>query len=152
MLSDAERGFIETCRTATLATIAPDGTARMVPVCFALGRAGEDGAPALYTPLDDKPKQSADPTRLARVRDLVERPRVTLLFDRWDEDWSHLAWLRVHGTAALLERARAPDEHAATVAALRARYPQYRRHAIDARPLIRVLVERTSAWGSLAGP
>ena len=61
---------------------------------------------------------------LARVRDIAADPRVTILVDRWDEDWTRLAWLRAEGRATLLDPG-ADTEHAAVVAALRAKYPQY---------------------------
>ena len=135
-------------RRATLATVAPDGRPRLVPVCFALAPDDDArGRPILYTPLDEKPKRVGDPHQLARVRDLLVRPDVTLLVDRWDEDWQHLAWLRVHGTAALLEPHASPhDEHAAAVAALRSKYSQYACQNLEGRPLIRVVVDRARAW------
>jgi PPOX class probable F420-dependent enzyme len=138
--------FVTAARRATLATIAPDGHPRLVPVCFVILEAA--GGPRIYTPLDDKPKRTGDPLGLARVRDIAERPTVALLVDRWDEDWSRLAWVRVDGPADLL----APDagaEHAAAVAALRAKHAQYRDHALDERPLIRVAVGRVTSWGDL---
>src|SRR4249919_30522 len=101
-LSTGQRAFIESARRAVLATIAPDGHPRLVPICFVL--AGEP--PVLYTPIDDKPKRDDDPLALARVRDIAADPRVTILVDRWDEDWTRLAWLRMDGRAALIE----PDD------------------------------------------
>jgi PPOX class probable F420-dependent enzyme len=146
ILSDEQRSFLATARSATLATIAPDGVPRLVPVCFALVDAAE---PVIYTPLDDKPKQVGNPRDLARVRDILARPDVTLLVDRWSEDWSQLGWLRVLGRASLLEPYDVPDEHAAAVAALRARYPQYADHRLEDRPIIRIAVVATRSWGSL---
>ena len=84
-----------------LATIAPDGRPRLVPICFVL----DPVRPVLYTPLDEKPKRSRT-SPLARVRDILADPRVTVLVDRWDEDWEQLAWVRCHGHATLLEPAR----------------------------------------------
>ncbi len=144
-----ELGFVAGARRATLATIAPDGRPRLVPVCFALLDAGEpDGRPVLYTPIDEKPKRAADPLGLARVRDLVARPAVTLLVDRWDEDWQRLGWVRVDGRARILAPGGEP-EHGRAVEALRAKYPQYLRHALDARPIIRIAIERLVSWGAL---
>ena len=60
-------------------------------------RRSTPSAPVLYTPIDDKPKRSDDPMALARVRDILADPRVTVLVDRWDEDWTRLAWLRCDG-------------------------------------------------------
>ena len=134
LLSTDQRAFLESARRAVLATIAPDGRPRLVPICFVL--AGD--APTLYTPIDDKPKRDDDPLALARVRDIVADPRVTVLVDRWDEDWTRLAWLRGEGRATLLEPGAAPAEHAAAVAALREKYPQYATHRLDERPLIRI--------------
>ena len=146
VLSVAERAFLAGARRAVLATVASDGRSRLVPICFVLDVA----RPVLYTPLDDKPKRTDDPRRLARVRDLVADPRVSILVDRWDEDWAGLAWLRCHGTASLLEPGgEGAGEHRAAVRALRAKYPQYATHRLDARPLIRIAIERVTSWGAI---
>ena len=141
-LSDPERRFLIAQRRVVLVTIASDGRPRPVPICFVLA----PDAPVLFTPLDDKPKRTDDPLALARVRDITADPRVTILADRWDEDWAHLAWLRAEGRASLLDRGA---EHAVAVAALRATYAQYATHALDARPLIRVELGRVTTWGAL---
>ena len=150
-LLPAESRFLAAARRAVLATTDPDGRPRLVPVCFVLVGAGD--AATIYSPLDEKPKRVADPHRLARVRDLVARPGVTLLVDRWDEDWGRLAWLRVHGRAELVE----PDETAAAervaaIAALRAKYPLYADHDLEHRPLIRIARLSAVAWGPLDEP
>jgi PPOX class probable F420-dependent enzyme len=128
-----------------LATIRPDGRPRLVPLAFAADLAAEPLV--VYSPLDEKPKRVADPHALARVRDIAARPRVGLLVDRWSEDWRELAWLRLDGTARLLEPG-GPDatEHARGVRLLRDRYPQYRQQALEQRPLVRIAVERASGW------
>ena len=146
VLTQEERSFLADARRAVLATISPDGRPRLVPICFAL----HPKRPALYTPIDAKPKQIDDPKELARVRDILADSRVTVLVDRWDEGWSRLAWLRCKGQATLLE----PEttEHARAVRGLRARYPQYATHRLEDRPIIRVTIERTTSWGALAIP
>jgi PPOX class probable F420-dependent enzyme len=141
-LTHPERRFLGAQRRATLVTIAPDGRPRPVPICFVLVGA----AAVLYTPLDDKPKATDDPLALARVRDITADTRVAILADRWDEDWTRLAWLRAEGRATLLEPG---PEHATAVAALRATYPQYQTHRLDDRPLIRVEIDRVTTWGAL---
>ncbi len=144
VLSPGDRAFLVEARRAVLATIAPDGRPRLVPVCFVL----DPDLPVAYTPLDDKPKRVDDVRDLARVRDILERPAVTLLVDRWDEDWSRLAWLRLGGIAALIEPG--PDregERAGAIAALRAKYPQYAGHRLEANPLIRIEIEAVARWG-----
>jgi PPOX class probable F420-dependent enzyme len=146
VLTIAQRAFIESARRAVLATIGRTGRSRLVPICFAL----TDDRPILYTPLDDKPKRTKDPLDLARVRDIGADPRVTLLVDRWDEDWTRLAWLRAEGTAAVVLPRPDDADHAAAVAALRDRYRQYEGHHLDERPLIRITIERVTEWGPFA--
>jgi PPOX class probable F420-dependent enzyme len=150
ILGPDHAAFLDAARRAVLATVGPDGRPRQVPVCFAL--VASDEGVTLYSPLDEKPKRAADPHALARVRDLVARSRVTLLADRWDEDWARLAWLRVEATASLVEPGT--TEHVRAVEALRARYPQYRDHALETRPLIRLVPTRTVWWsgGGESGP
>ena len=140
-LTDDQASFVSEARTATLGTIAENGRPRLVPICFVLE--GE----VLYTPIDEKPKQATDPRSLARIRDIERRADVTLLIDRWDEDWDHLAWLRIEG------RARLTDDHAErdpAIAALRAKYPQYAGHDLESRPLIRIAIERVRSWATSA--
>jgi PPOX class probable F420-dependent enzyme len=141
VLSDPERAFLAAARRAVLATIAPDGRPRLVPICFVL----DVDAPVLYSPLDDKPKRGEDPLTLARVGDIRADSRVTVLVDRWDEDWTRLAWMRCDGRATLLEPKAL--EHDAILVALRAKYPQYEAHRLEGRPLIRIEIERATSWG-----
>ncbi len=157
------RHFASARRTATLATLGPDGWPRLVPICFVLdvhdgamghpAASAEDPGVVLYSPLDEKPKRSRDVRDLARVRDILERPGVSVLFDRWSEDWQRLAWLRARGTARLLEPGGAQQaEHAAAVGQLREKYPQYGSQQIDGLPLIAVSIDKISRWGDLSEP
>ena len=147
ILDPGVRRFVADARTATLATIAPDGRPRLVPVCFVLLHLEAPDAAVLWTPLDDKPKRSTDSYRLARVRDIAARPEVTLLVDRWSEDWERLAWVRCRGRAALVEPPASP-ERAAVIAALRAKYPQYDDHRLEDQPLIRIEIDDVTSWGA----
>jgi PPOX class probable F420-dependent enzyme len=154
-LSPPEREFLAAARRAILATTSPEGLPRLVPVCFVLADgADRQGRMLVYSPIDEKSKRTDDPHKLARVRDLLVLPEATILVDRWDEDWSRLAWLRAYGTAELLEpQPHETKEHAAAVAALRLKYRQYDDQAIDARPIIRIAINRVVSWGDLSqGP
>ena len=143
LLNPAELAFLVAARRAVLATVAPDGRPRLVPICFIVEAA--DGV-RLLTPLDDKPKTTDDKRALARVRDIQARPEVSLLVERWDEDWSRLAWLRLHGRAALVE----PDDVSSdAVERLREKYPQYADHALKSSPMIAIDVDRATTWGAL---
>ncbi len=129
--------LLATARVAHLATAAPDGRPHVVPICFAW----RDGI--LYTPLDLKPKRSRDPRRLRRVRNLLANPRASVVVDRWDEDWSRLAYVLLEGEATLLE---AGAERRAAEEALVAKYPQYRGQALAGRPIIRVRADHVVTW------
>jgi len=152
MLTDRERAFLAQARRAVIATIRPDGEPRLVPVCFVLAPGPDDmGRPILYSPIDEKPKASTDPHRLGRVQDLLVLPAVTLLMDRWSEDWARLAWIRLSGRGVLLEpERREREEHAAAIAALRSKYRQYATHDLEHRPIIRIAIDRVQRWGNLS--
>lgn len=142
-LNPAELTFLVNARRAILATVAPDGRPRLVPVCFIVDAV--DGV-RILTPLDDKPKATDDKRALARVRDIESRPEVSLLVERWDEDWSRLAWLRLDGRATLVEPGHVPSD---AVRRLRERYPQYTSHALQTSPMIAIDIERSVSWGAL---
>ena len=151
ILTPAERRFLDARRTAVLATTGTDGRPRLVPICFVVAfRDDTLGRPVLHTPIDEKPKTDPDPHQLQRVEDLLAIPEITLLVDRWDEDWTQLAWLRLYGRGELLEpEPRSAAEHGAAVRALRAKYPQYADHALERRPIIRLTIDRARSWGAI---
>jgi PPOX class probable F420-dependent enzyme len=131
--------YLAAHRVARLATVDAAGLPSVVPICYA-----GDGA-AIYSALDEKPKQVA-PAALKRVRNLLARPDVALVVDDYAEDWSRLAYLLVRGRAELLEPGTA--NHTAAIDLLRARYPQYHRMAIEARPVIRVRPTAARFWSA----
>ncbi len=126
--------LVAECRVARLGTIAADGRPRLVPVCYAVVGG------AVVIAVDEKPKRGG---RLARLRDIARDPRVTMLVDRYEDDWTRLAWVRIEGRAAVQERG---EEHPAALEALRARYPQYREMRIEKLPLIVITPERVVGW------
>ncbi len=120
----------EDARVARLATVGADGRPHVVPICFAL-----DGD-TLYTAVDEKPKATR---KLRRLVNIEANPRVEVVIDRWDEDWSRLWWVRLGGTA------RVVDRHARALELLQAKYAQYR-DAPPAGPFVVVAVESRSEW------
>lgn len=151
ILSETERAFLSRARQGVLATLAPPGRPRLVPVCFVLDDMdGRADLPVLYSAIDDKPKASLDPHRLGRVRDLARAPQASVLVSAWDEDWSRLGWLRVDGRGTILEaHSRGHAEHRRAVDLLRAKYPQYASHRLEERPVIRIAIEAARSWGNL---
>jgi PPOX class probable F420-dependent enzyme len=129
-----ELRLIKELRVARLATVAPSGAPHLVPVCFA------HVADEFWIAVDEKPKRS---TRLARLRNIGAEPRVSLLFDRYDDDWSSLAWIRIDGLATVVELG---SEAPAALEALRGRYPQYRAMDLESLPLVRVEPRKVTGW------
>jgi PPOX class probable F420-dependent enzyme len=153
ILTPEQRAFLVEERHAVLATISPEGRPRLVPICFWVSpKVDIRGRAIAYTPIDEKLKQSPDPNKLARVRDILVLPEVTLLVDRWSEDWTQLAWLRAYGVGEMLEpQPHEVAEHAAVIAELRKKYPQYDEQDLEHRPLIRVSIDRVVSWGNVSG-
>jgi PPOX class probable F420-dependent enzyme len=145
LLDPHELAFLVAARRAILATTAPGGRPRTVPICFIVD-AADPARVRLLTPLDDKPKAVDDKRALARVRDIRARPDVSVLVERWDEDWSRLAWLRLDGRATLLDPGDVPSD---AVGRLREKYPQYAAHVLDSSPMIAIDIERAKSWGAL---
>src|SRR4029077_11864625 len=113
MVSEREREFLATRRVAHMATADRGAIPHVVPVCFAL--ADE----TLYITVDEKPKRVSGRV-LKRIRNIAENPAVAVIADRYDEDWTRLGWVILHGRAEILTEG---TEHDAAQALLRARFP-----------------------------
>jgi PPOX class probable F420-dependent enzyme len=139
-LSDDERSFLTARRVAHLATADRRALPHVIPVCFAVSLTD------LYITIDEKPKRRS-PTALKRLRNIVENPRVAVIVDRYDDDWSLLGWVMLRGRAEILNHG---TEHDAAQGLLRARYPQLAAMQIAELPVIAVRIERTTSWGNLS--
>ena len=140
MLTPAQYRFLECSRVGHLATADAHGAPHLVPVCYAV-----DGTSA-YITIDEKPKRTDIP--LKRLRNIQENPAVALTVDRWDEDWSRLAWIMLRGPAEILADG---TEHDAAQDKLRQRYPQYRSMDIAPLPVIAIRITRVLGWGDMSG-
>ena len=131
--------FLRSARVAHLATADANGQPHVVPICFVF-----DGTD-FFSPIDEKPKRTA-PRKLKRLKNIRENPRVSLVIDRYDEDWTKLGYVLVFGTARILSRGQ---KHRDAVRLLRKKYRQYRSMAIQERPMIVIRPSRVITWGSL---
>ena len=143
VLAPEQTAFLVRRRVARLATADAEGRPHAVPVCFA------HTPGSVYVALDEKPKD-VPPERLKRVRNILENPHVTLIADRYAEDWSSLAFVMVRGRAGLVDPGT--KEHAAAVRLLRGKYHQYEKMRIDENPVVVIRVEGVASWGALDGP
>jgi coenzyme F420-0:L-glutamate ligase / coenzyme F420-1:gamma-L-glutamate ligase len=134
--------FVQAHRVARLATVDARGQPLVLPICYVL-----DGE-TLYSPTDAKPKRVAV-QRLKRLQNIRENPRVALVIDDYSEDWGQLSYVLLYGTAEIVNEG---PELARAIAALRAKYPQYRDMPIEGNPMIAVHLTRVVSWGAVNRP
>ena len=123
------RRLVSEARVARLGTIDPDGSPNLIPFCFAL-----EGN-TLYSGVDEKPKRTK---RLQRLENIRRDPRVMVLIDHYEEEWEKAWWVRLRGTARMLE----PREGARHKQLLVDRYPQY----VDEPPDDELLAIEIHEW------
>ena len=133
------RRRVEESRYGYLSTAARDGRPHVVPVVFVV-----DGE-TVYFAVDSKPKRTTD---LKRLRNIAANPSVALLVDHHEEDWSRLWWVRVDGSARLLDGG-ADAEHALDL--LVEKYPQYSHHRPPG-PVVAIDIQRISGWEADSNP
>jgi len=135
-LSDDELALVQSIRVGHLATVDDQGQPHVVPVCYVW----HEGA--IYSPIDEKPKRlGAGPLR--RERNIQQSSAVCLTVDRYDEDWTKLAWVQIRGSAAILGSGL---DCPAALAALRKRYPQYQQMDLESRPLVQITPRIVRSW------
>jgi PPOX class probable F420-dependent enzyme len=123
--------LVREARVGHLATTSASGEPHVIPICFVL----HDGA--LHIAIDQKPKSGR---RLLRLRNVEATGHAALVVDRYDEDWTRLAWVLARG------RARVTPVSDPVLDALRDKYPQYRAMDLAGRESIELRVERWSWW------
>ena len=138
------REFLRLGRIAHLATADATAAPHNIPFCFWF-----DDATRFYFIIDEKPKR-VPAKGIKRIRNIAENPRVAIVIDHYEEDWSSLAYVLVHGDAAIVED---PDEYLLALRNLRDKYPQYRAMVLspEKNPIVRIEARRVHAWGKRFG-
>ena len=128
--------FIASARVGRLATADGSGQPLVVPICYAW-----DGE-ALVSAIDAKPKRAGE---LARVRNIRENSKVSVVIDHYEEDWRRLRWVIIQGIAEVLTAGR---DFAKAVDLLVAKYPQYVGMGLsrDAGMMIKVRPGKVLQW------
>lgn len=129
--------FVRDARLGRFATVDELGMPFLQAFCYVW----LDGA--IYSALDAKPKR-VPVEKLKRVRNLIERPNIGVIIDRWSEDWSQLAYVQFRGTASLL---REGEERDRALVALHAKYRQYDVMPIEENPTIKITPAGVTVWG-----
>jgi PPOX class probable F420-dependent enzyme len=138
-LTKKQLAFISAARVAHLATADAKGQPHVIPICFVF-----DGK-YFYSPIDEKSKRVA-PRKLKRITNIRENPNVSLVIDRYEEDWRKLAYILVFGKAQIVLRGK---KYLKAIRLLRKKYPQYQTMAIDERPMIVIKPEKGIGWGAM---
>jgi PPOX class probable F420-dependent enzyme len=118
---------------AHLATADEHGQPHVVVTTFAVE------GDRIVMAVDHKPKRTQN---LKRLRNILHNPKVAVLVDHYDNDWTRLWWVRADGTARILE------DHAdrqAPVHMLQDKYGQYQASPPDG-PVIEITVSRWIGW------
>src|SRR2546423_11460129 len=89
------RDLLETERVGHLGLLDDNAHPRVLPVTFAVV------ADRIWSAVDDKPKVVRG-ERLARVCWVRARPGSALTVDRYDDDWTQLAWVQLIGRTTVL--------------------------------------------------
>lgn len=140
-LSDRRvREFLRLARVGRLATSDRAGEPHNIPLCFWF-----DEDAHFYFVIDQKPKRLTA-RGLKRMRNIEENPQVALLIDHYEEQWTSLAYVLVHGEA---ERVEDPSEYMLALRNLRDKYPQYRTMTLsfESNPMVRIEALRVHVWG-----
>jgi len=124
---------VSSARVGRLATVTSAGRPHVVPCCYAL-----DGD-AIYSAVDAKAKTTLELRRLDNIR---AHSVASLLVDHYAEDWSELWWVRVDGTARVVEGGNERDR---ALGLLSAKYPPYQTTPPPG-PVIVIEVDRFRAW------
>ena len=125
------RDFVASARVGRLATASAEADPHVIPVCFVL-----DGD-TVYFVIDEKPKSGR---RLKRLRNIDATGRAALVIDRYDDDWTQLAFVLLRGRAQVVPA----TPHA--IALLRAKYPQYNTMSLESAEMVQISVETWTAW------
>jgi len=88
--------LIKVAKVARLATVDQKSYPYVVPVVFVFHEN------SFFIPLDEKIK-TVNPRKLKRVKNIEKNSNVTLLIDKYQNDWKKLFFLMIHGKATVID-------------------------------------------------
>ena len=131
---DEARRRLAAARVGHLATVRADGRPHLVPIVFAVE------GDLVYSIADPKPKGGLD---LLRHRNIAANPRVSILVDEYHEPWRGIWWVRVDGTAQVVDEGPQRD---AALRLLLAKYPDYATWDAPFGAATLIRIERIASW------
>ena len=132
-LTPKEKRFLARERVIRVATAGRDGAPHVVPVCHAL-----DGNEIYF----------GTGRRARKARNIAQTRRVSLVADRYSENWPGLRGVSIAGRARLIASGPA---FARARQLLYGKFPQYKHEAYALEPgesvIVRVTPVRVMSWG-----
>ena len=95
-LNQKTKALIKGAKVARLATVDQKLHLYVVPVVFVFNEN------SFFIPLDEKIK-TVNPRNLKRVKNIEKNPNVTLLIDKYQNDWKKLFFLMIRGKAKVID-------------------------------------------------
>jgi len=113
--------LIKKAKVARLATVDQKSHPFVIPVVFVFHEN------LFFIPLDEKSK-TVNSKNLKRVKNIEKNPNVTLLIDKYQNDWKKLFFLMIHGKAKVIDgNSKLMDKiHKLLIL----KYPQYKKIGI----------------------
>jgi len=138
-LNQKTKALIKGAKVARLATVDQKSHPHVVPVVFVFHEN------SFFIPLDEKVK-TVNARKLKRVKNIEKNPNVTLLIDKYQNDWKKLFFLMIHGKATLtdVKNSKIMDKvHKLLIS----KYPQYKKIGIG-NSCIKINPQRIIHWGN----
>ncbi len=95
-LNQKTKALIKRSKVARLATVDQKSHPYVVPVVFVFHEN------SFFIPIDEKVK-TVNARKLKRVKNIEKNPNVTLLIDKYQNDWKKLFFLMIHGKATVID-------------------------------------------------
>jgi len=136
-----QREILESGRVARMATVDEAGKPHIVPICYTFTSG------LIYTAIDKKSK-SVEINSLGRIKNIGSNPHVSLVIDKYYEDWNRLYFLKISGLANIIAQG---EEYENSLLSLCEKYSQY--VVMDllnlGLPVIKISPLRIVSWGEV---
>jgi len=131
--------LIKGAKVARLATVDQKSYPYIVPVVFVFHEN------SFFIPLDEKVK-TVNPRKLKRIKNIEKNSNVTLLIDKYQNDWKKLFFLMIHGKATVIDgknRKLMDKVHKLLIS----KYPQYKKIGIG-NSCITIQPKKVTFWNN----
>ncbi len=138
-LDQKPKTLIKRAKVARLATVDQKSNPYVVPVVFVFHEN------SFFIPLDEKVK-TVNARKLKRVKNIEKNPNVTLLIDKYQNDWKKLFFLMIHGKATVIDgkNSKLMDKiHKLLIS----KYPQYKKIGIG-NSCIKINPTKVTFWNN----